>query len=155
MYQFEVLLTFIWLPPNNVIWWNGNSLLYLNCSDNLISFFFWVGSIVCTSSSRVLSFVVIIVGGNWCGKWLGASELLAVSAWPIPWGKTGCWGNPVEKPGSSMLPNRLLNSLSLTAVGLSLGCETWLPFGWYHPMVIGWYEYRLGLPQLQWIVGSL
>ena len=39
---------------------------------------------------------------------------------------------------------RLLDSPSLE--GLSVGNETWPPIGWHHPLVIGWSEYRLGLP---------
>ena len=57
-----------------------------------------------------------------------------------------------------LLP-RLLHSLSLVAIGLSVGKETWPPIGWHHPFVIGWSKYRLGLPSaplhygLMWPVG--
>ena len=40
---------------------------------------------------------------------------------------------------------RLLDSLSLVALGLSVGYETWPPIGWHHAFVIGWSKYRLGL----------
>ena len=35
-----------------------------------------------------------------------------------------------------------------------MGYETWPPIDWDHSYVIGWSEYRLGLPQLQYIRGS-
>ena len=38
-------------------------------------------------------------------------------------------------------------------IGLSVGCEIWPPIGWHHPFVICWSRYRLGLSQLQCIVG--
>ena len=44
---------------------------------------------------------------------------------------------------------RLLHSLGLVDVGLSVGYETWLPVGWHHSLVIGWSKYNLGIPQLQ------
>ena len=46
---------------------------------------------------------------------------------------------------------RLLNSLSLLAVGLSCGYET---ISRHQPFVIGWSRYSLGLPRSQWIVRS-
>ena len=49
---------------------------------------------------------------------------------------------------------RLLHSPSLVAIGLSAWYETQPPIGWHHPFVVGWSWYTLGLPQLQWIVGS-
>ena len=54
---------------------------------------------------------------------------------------------------------RLLHSLSLVAIGLSVGYETWPSIGWHHAFVIGWSRYRLGLPStllhygLTWPVG--
>ena len=54
---------------------------------------------------------------------------------------------------------RLLNSPSLVAIRLSVGCETWPPIGWHHAFVIGWSKYRLGLPsaplhyRLTWPLG--
>ena len=42
---------------------------------------------------------------------------------------------------------RLLHSLSLVAVGLSVGYETWLLICWQHPFVMDWSKYQLGLPQ--------
>ena len=56
---------------------------------------------------------------------------------------------------------RLLHSLNLVAIGLSVGYKTWPPCGWHHPLVIGWSKYRLGLPSaplhygLTWPVGIL
>ena len=53
---------------------------------------------------------------------------------------------------------RLLHSLSLVAIGLSVGYETWPLIGWHHPFVIGWKD-RFGLPsaslhyRLMWPVG--
>ena len=46
----------------------------------------------------------------------------------------------------SLCFNRLLHNSSLVAIRLSVGYETWPPIGWHHPFVIGWFEYRLGLP---------
>ena len=42
--------------------------------------------------------------------------------------------------------SRMLHSPSLVAIGLSVVCETWPPIGWHHSFVIGWFKYRLGLP---------
>ena len=50
--------------------------------------------------------------------------------------------------------HRLLHSPSLAILGLSAVYETWPLVGWHHPFVIGWYKYRLGLPQSQCILGS-
>ena len=36
---------------------------------------------------------------------------------------------------------RLLQRLSLVALGLSVGYETRPPIGWHHPFVIGWCKY--------------
>ena len=49
---------------------------------------------------------------------------------------------------------RLLNNLSLLAIGQSVGYETWPPIGWHKTFVIGWSKYMLGLPKSQWIAGS-
>ena len=49
---------------------------------------------------------------------------------------------------------RLLNSPIMVAVRLSVGCETWHPIGWHHPLLIGLSKYRLGFPQSQWIACS-
>ena len=38
--------------------------------------------------------------------------------------------------------NRLLHSLSLVAIGLAVGYETWPPIGWHHAFVIGWSKHR-------------
>ena len=38
---------------------------------------------------------------------------------------------------------RLFNSPSLVAVRLSVGYETWPPFGWHRQFLIGWSKYRL------------
>ena len=46
--------------------------------------------------------------------------------------------------------NRLIHSPRLVAVGRSVGYNN----TWHHPFLIGWFKYKLGLPQLQWIVGS-
>ena len=49
--------------------------------------------------------------------------------------------------------------LSLVAIRLSVGYETWPPIGWHHSFVIGWSKYRLGLPSaslrygLSWLLG--
>ena len=40
------------------------------------------------------------------------------------------------------------------ALGPTLGYDTWPLTGWNHPSVISWSKHRLGMPQLQWIVGS-
>ena len=48
---------------------------------------------------------------------------------------------------------RLMHIPSLVALRLSLGCETWPPFDWYHPFVISWSRYKLGLPQ-PWGLGA-
>ena len=45
--------------------------------------------------------------------------------------------------------DRLSHSLSLMAVGLSVGYQPWPLDGWHHPFVIGCSKYRLGLPQSQ------
>ena len=49
---------------------------------------------------------------------------------------------------------KLLHGLSLVAVGLSVGYKTWPPIGWHRHFVIGWFKYRLWLPQSQCILGS-
>ena len=57
------------------------------------------------------------------------------------------------------LNSRLLHSLNLVAIGLSVGYETRLPIGWHCAFVTGWSRYRLGLPSaplhygLTWPVG--
>ena len=65
-------------------------------------------------------------------------------------------------PHSSYLTRwtpRLLHSLSLVAIGLSVVYETWPPIGWHHPFVIDLTNDRLGLPStpvhymLTWPVG--
>ena len=48
---------------------------------------------------------------------------------------------------------RLLHSLSLVVMGVSVGYQAWPPIGWCHSVVIGWSKYSLGMPQLQCIVG--
>ena len=42
--------------------------------------------------------------------------------------------------------HKLLHSLNLAVIGLSVGYETWPPIGWHHPIVIVWPKYKLGLP---------
>ena len=54
-------------------------------------------------------------------------------------------------PGSSL---RLLHNLSLVALGLPVGHETWPLIGLHRLFVISWFKYRLGWPQSQWIMGS-
>ena len=55
--------------------------------------------------------------------------------------------------------SRLLHSLSLVAVGLSVGYETWPPIGWNRPFEISWSTCRLELPcvpkhyRLTWSMG--
>ena len=46
---------------------------------------------------------------------------------------------------------RLLHSLIVVALGLSVEYETWPPIGWHHPFVISWSKYRLGLHNSQWL----
>ena len=48
---------------------------------------------------------------------------------------------------------RLLHSLSLVAVGMSIAYETWPPVGWHNLFIIDWSKYGLGLTQSYWIVG--
>ena len=50
---------------------------------------------------------------------------------------------------------RLFPSPSLVAERLPVEYDTWPPIGWHHTFVIYWLEYRLRLPQSQWVVGSL
>ena len=56
--------------------------------------------------------------------------------------------NSLPAVAAGMGEIRLLHSLSLVAVGLSMGYETWLRIGWHHPFMIGWCKYRLGLPHV-------
>ena len=55
--------------------------------------------------------------------------------------------------------SRLFHSLSLVAVGLSVGYETWPPIGWNRPFEISWSTCRLELPcvlkhfRLTWSMG--
>ena len=66
------------------------------------------------------------------------------------------WPNTVWHPGAGLgyLIPRLLHSLSLVALGLLVGYETWSPIGCHHPFVINWSKYRLGLPRSQWNMSS-
>ena len=54
---------------------------------------------------------------------------------------------------AAIFPVRLLHNPSQVSRTV-VGYETWPAIGWHHPFVIGWSKSRLGLPQLQWIVGS-
>ena len=62
------------------------------------------------------------------------------------------WG-PIRHPLVTSV-TRLLHSLSLVAVGLTVRYETWPPIGWHQPFKIVYSEYRVGLPHLQCIMGS-
>ena len=43
---------------------------------------------------------------------------------------------------------------SLVAVELSVGYQIWPPIVWHCPFLIGWSKHKLGIPQLQCIMGS-
>ena len=51
-----------------------------------------------------------------------------------------CWPTP------TLWVDILLHSLSLVAIGQSVGWETWPLIAWHHPFVIVWSKYRLGIP---------
>ena len=82
------------------------------------------------------------------------------SLWMTIWRVAMVTDHPI--PSSLLSPhvpawNRLLHSLSVVAIGLSVGYEqchitmwhwyeTWPPTGWHQPFIIGWSKYRLVLP---------
>ena len=47
-----------------------------------------------------------------------------------------------------LVSTRLLHSPNLVVIGLSVGYETWPPIRGHAPLVIGWYKYILGLPNV-------
>ena len=57
----------------------------------------------------------------------------------------------VTQEASTLIFARLLHSLSLVVLRLSVGYETRPTIGWHHPFVMCWFKYRLVLHQLQWI----
>ena len=146
-----------WLIPvyQEYLWPHSRQCAFDSLTFDTFTFLIKLSALTFQSQHGTMIYHIIEVHYTYLAPYTGCHFLLSIPD-TITVYNTIIWPNTVWHPGAGLgyLIPRLLHSLSLVALGLLVGYETWSPIGCHHPFVINWSKYRLGLPRSQWNMGS-